>query len=174
MDAVIRTDRLELRPVEASDFGDMCALWADEDFTRFVTPQPLTPEEVWLRLLRDVGHWRALGYGNWAMRLREGGAFVGAIGVFDFRRAISPALDAPELGWGVTPGRQRQGFAREGLKAALDWCDRSGGVDRTVCIIHPENAPSLSLARTAGYAPYERTEYKGGPVLLLERARPSP
>ena len=36
-------------------------------------------------------------------------------------------------------------------------------------MISPGNAPSLALAKRAGYAPYAETTYKGEAVILLER-----
>lgn len=168
----LETARLRLAPMQASDFDHVCALWTDERFTRRVLPSPLTPEEVWLRLLRDIGHWQALGFGNWAVRLRDSGEFVGAVGVFDFRRMLEPALDSPELGWGVAPRFQNRGLAREALTAALDWCEGVLGAQRTVCIIHPENRPSHALAAKVGYRPYAETTYKDGPIVLLERRGP--
>lgn len=169
MDLRLETDRLRLAPIEAADFEDVCALWADERFTRSVVPCPLTPEEVWLRLLRDVGHWRSLGFGNWAIRHRSSGEYVGAVGVFDFRRMLQPVLDSPELGWGVAPRFQGQGLAGEALAAALAWCDSSLRAERTVCIIHPDNHRSHALATRVGYRPYARTTYRNGPIVLLER-----
>ena len=169
--ATLETDRLRLAPMQASDFDDVRAVWADERFTRSVVPKPLTPEEVWLRLLRDVGHWQALGFGNWAMRLRETGEYVGAVGVFDFRRMLTPPLDAPELGWGVAPPFQKRGLAQEAVAAALDWSDRVLGAERTVCIIHPDNHPSHALAARVGYRPYAHATYKEGPIVPLERRR---
>ena len=72
----------------------------------------LSEEEIWFRLLRDLGHWAALGHGNWTVRLRAGGDYVGSVGVFDYRRDLDPPFDAPELGWGVAPAsstrRRRQ------------------------------------------------------------------
>ena len=36
-------------------------------------------------------------------------------------------------------------------------------------MISPDNAPSVALARRAGYTPYVETTYKGEPVVLFER-----
>ena len=36
-------------------------------------------------------------------------------------------------------------------------------------MISPDNAPSIALARRAGYAPYVDTTYKGEAVTLFER-----
>ncbi|MDI1325791.1 MAG: GNAT family N-acetyltransferase [Brevundimonas sp.] len=163
------TERLTLAPVALSDLDDLVALWGDPAFATAIFPAPLSSEDVWFRLLRDIGHWEALGYGNWAIRETATGDHVGSVGVLDYRRIMSPAFDAPELGWGVAPRFQGKGVAFEALSAALAWCDEALNAPRTVCMISPDNAPSHALAKRAGYVPYVETTYKGAPVVLLER-----
>ena len=166
---VLITERLTLAPAAVSDYDDLRALWGDADFVRHIFPAPLTGEEVWFRLLRDIGHWEALGHGNWTARLTETGEYVGSLGVLDFHRDLQPPFDAPELGWGVHPRFQGKGLAFEALSAALAWCDDTLNAPRTVCMISPDNEPSLALARRAGFAPYAGATYKGEAVTLLER-----
>lgn len=166
---ILQTARLTLTPVAASDLRDLTALWGDAAFATTIFPAALSSEDVWFRLLRDVGHWQALGYGNWSIRETATGAYVGSVGVFDYHRIMKPAFDAPELGWGVAPRFQGQGMALEALSAALAWCDESLNAARTVCMIAPDNAPSHRLAERAGYSPYAETLYKDHPVVLLER-----
>lgn len=169
MTATLVTDRLTLTPVAVEDFDDLRRLWADETFARAIFPQPLTGEEVWTRLLRDIGHWAVLGHGNWSIRLRETGEYVGGVGVLDYRRLLDPPFDSPELGWGVAPRFQGQGLAFEAVSAALAWCDDSLNAPRTVCMISPGNAASLALAARAGFRPNAETTYRGEPIVLLER-----
>ncbi|MBA4805004.1 MAG: GNAT family N-acetyltransferase [Brevundimonas sp.] len=163
------TERLTLTPAQVSDLDDLVELWGDPAFATAIFPAALTAEDVWFRLLRDIGHWEALGYGNWSIRETATGDYVGSVGVLDYRRLLDPPFDAPELGWGVAPRFQGRGLAFEALSAALAWCDETLNAPRTVCMISPDNAPSLALAARAGYAPYAETTYKGGPVRLLER-----
>ncbi|GAA0869002.1 GNAT family N-acetyltransferase [Brevundimonas basaltis] len=163
------TERLTLTPVAASDYDDLRAMWADPEVIRYIFPDPLTGEDVWFRLLRDIGHWEVLGHGNWTLRLKDTGEHVGSVGVLDFHRVLEPALDAPELGWGLRSAFQGKGLAFEALSAALAWCDDALNAPRTVCMIDPANAPSIALAKRAGYREYARTDYKGAPVILLER-----
>lgn len=166
---ILTTDRLTLTPVRAEDFDEVRALWADARFTDALgIPAPLGGEDVWLRLLRDIGHWRVLGHGNWTLRTRDG-VYVGSVGVLDYRRDIAPALTAPELGWGLTPAFQGLGYAREAVGAALDWCDRSLKAPRTVCIISADNAASLKLARAVGYGGEIESIWRGKPILTLTR-----
>lgn len=153
MTATLQTARLALAPVDVGDFDDLCALMSDEAFTRFVLPSPLGPEDVWLRLLRDIGDWRALGYGNWTVRMRDTGAFAGVVGVLNFRRAIKPPLGPYELGWGVAPALWKQGIGLEALQAALSWCDGSLGAARTVCIIDPDSTRPGPWPRASAIGP---------------------
>jgi RimJ/RimL family protein N-acetyltransferase len=166
---VLTTERLILTPVAVTDFDDLKAVWADEAFTRAITGRALGQEEVWFRLLRDLGHWQARGHGNWAMRMRDTSAYVGSVGVLHYLRELDTPFDAPELGWGVATAFQGQGLAREGLEAALHWADTEMKAPRTVCMISPDNAPSLKLAERVGYRPYADAFYKDHLVHLLER-----
>lgn len=170
--SVLVTDRLILTPVALSDFDDLCALWRDEAFTREITGRSLSEEEVWFRLLRDLGHWSALNRGNWTMRLKAGGAYVGSVGVLDYRRDVVPPMDAPELGWGIGGAFQGQGLAREGVDAALSWVDTVLQASRTVCMIGPGNLASIRLAGRVGYVTYAEGTYHAEPTLLMERMKP--
>ena len=167
---ILVTDRLTLTPMQASDLGDLTALWADPAFATAVFPAGLSSEDVWFRLLRDIGHWEVVGHGNWAIRETATGAFVGSVGVLDYRRILVPALDAPELGWGVAPRFQGMGMAFEAVSVALAWCDETLNAPRTVCMISPDNAPSHALAARVGYTPYAEAIYKDEPVVLLQRS----
>ena len=163
------TERLTLAPVQLSDFAELTTLWADPAFATAIFPAALSSEDVWFRLLRDIGHWEAVGHGNWTIRETATGAYVGGVGVLDYRRIVEPAMNAPELGWGVAPGFQGRGLAFEAVSAALAWCDDTLNAPRTVCMIAPGNAPSHALAQRLGYTPYAETTYRGDPVVLLER-----
>lgn len=169
MTTTLITERLTLTPVQLSDYPELTALWGDPAFATAIFPAALSSEDVWFRLLRDIGHWEALDHGNWSIRETATGAYVGSVGILDYRRLMDPPFDAPELGWGVAPRFQGKGLAFEALSAALAWADDALNAPRTVCMIAPDNAPSHALAKRAGYVPYAETAYKGAPVVLLER-----
>lgn len=167
---VLTTARLTLTPVALTDYDDLSELWRDARFTLPIAGRgPMTREEVWLRLLRDLGHWQALGMGNWAIRMSDTAHYVGSVGVLDYRRETHPPMEAPELGWGVGVRFQGQGLAREALEAALHWCDHSRRLPRTVCMIDPPNSPSLKLAARTGFTAYAEGTYQDKPVIFLER-----
>ena len=166
---ILRTERLTLTPMAVDDYADLKAVWADPAFVKHITGTPMKGEEVWLRLLRDIGHWQVLGRGNWCVRRTDDGTYVGGVGVLDFRRDLTPPFDAPELGWGISPRFQGQGMAFEAVSAALAWCDETLNASRTVCMISPGNTPSMKLAERLGFVRYADGDYKGETITLLER-----
>jgi RimJ/RimL family protein N-acetyltransferase len=167
---VIETDRLTLRPHVGADFLDSLGLWSDPDVTRFIGGRPSSEEEVWARLMRYLGHWALLDFGYWMVREKTTGRCVGEVGFANFRRALDPPLgDAPEMGWVLAPWAQGQGLAREAVEAGLAWGEAKWGPVRTVCMISPENAPSLKLADRVGFREFAQTTYHDAPTVLLER-----
>jgi RimJ/RimL family protein N-acetyltransferase len=168
MPPTLTTARLILRPHTADDFPACCALWADPEVTRFIGGRPGTGEEVWSRILRYAGHWQLLGYGYFLATARDTGDLVGEFGLANFHRDIDPPFgDTPEAGWAMLPQYQGRGLAQEALAALLAWADHT--IPRTVCMIAPDNTPSLKLAAKLGYTEYARTTYKDHATILLAR-----
>ncbi len=166
----IDTERLTLRGHRLDDFADSLALWSDPEVTRHIGGRPSTEEEVWARLLRYVGHWSLLGFGYWVVREKGSGRFVGEVGFADFHRDMDPPLGpAPEAGWVLAPAAHGKGYATEAARAALAWGEARLGWARTVCIIDPENAPSLRVADKCGFREIHRATYKGGPAVVFAR-----
>ncbi|GAB3859381.1 GNAT family N-acetyltransferase [Hymenobacter terrigena] len=167
---VLETSRLRLRGFRADDFDPWFAMSRQLAYHRYFTPEPMPAEEVWKLVLRSAGHWLITGYGFWAVEEKESGRFVGAVGFLHLKRAIEPPLgDAPEIGWVMDPAIHGKGYASEAVAAVLAWGESYFGPVRTVCIIHPENEPSLRLAAKFGYQEYARATYHTQPIVLLER-----
>lgn len=166
---VIETERLILRGHTKADLEDCAALWGNEDVTRYISGRAFSRDEVWARLLRYVGHWHEMGYGFWAITEKAGGRFIGELGFADFKRPLEPSFgDTPEMGWVLSPVGHGKGYASEAAAAALAWADARFEGGRTVCLIHPDNGPSLRVAERAGFREFARIDFNG-PSVLLER-----
>jgi RimJ/RimL family protein N-acetyltransferase len=167
---VIETARLRLRAHRPGDFAACAAMWALPEVVRYIGGKPFTIEEVWARVLRYTGHWQWLGFGFWALEEKSTGAFAGDLGFAEFKREIEPSIQGiPEIGWVLAPHAQGKGYATEAVRAVVAWGDQHFDRARTVCLIHPENHPSLRVAEKCGYKEFHRTTYKGQPTLILER-----
>jgi RimJ/RimL family protein N-acetyltransferase len=170
---VIETPRLILREQAPSDLDAMCALWSDPAVYRFIGGQPRPREDVWRRLLANAGTWSLLGYGSWAIETRHDGRYVGSAGLLEALRRLEPAFppQTVEAGWATSPAVHGQGLAFEAMQAIADWADTNLPQRPLVCMIAPENAPSIRLAGRLGFREYARTTYAGDATVLLQRSR---
>jgi len=167
---VIETERLILRAHRLDDFPDLAAMWGDPAIARFISGKPSTREECWARLLRYSGHWELLGFGFWAVQLKDGARLIGDVGFANWEKDISPSLDGlPEGGWVFSTQAHGRGIATEAVNAALKWLDEQFGVKTTACIIGPENTASIRVAQKAGYLEYCRSELRGSHVIQFRR-----
>jgi len=167
---VLETERLRLRGHELRDFDASAPMWGDENVTRFIGGKPSSREDSWRRFMTFPGHWTLLGFGYWLIEEKASGAYVGDGGFGSFMRGFPPPFDAPEQGWALSPAMHGKGYATEAALAMLGWAERHFGRTDFVCMIAPENTPSLRVAEKAGYREYQRAEYKGEAAILLRRA----
>jgi RimJ/RimL family protein N-acetyltransferase len=166
----LETDRLVLRGHRPDDLDDCAAMWGDPMVTRFIGGRPFSREEVWMKLLRNVGHWSLFGFGLLVVREKASGAFVGEVGMAEFKRDIEPSfVGTPEIGWVLAPHAHKRGFATEAVRCVLAWFAAEFDSMRTVCLIDEGNASSMRVAAKCGYRERTRTMFKGQPVVILER-----
>ena len=161
-----------LRAHRLDDFAPCAALWADPEVTRFISAAPGTEEEAFARFLRFPGLWAVLGFGYWAIEERGTGRYIGHVGFGDYRRAIVPPLDGPEIGWTLAAAVAGRGYATEAAGAALAWGDAHLGGRATVCIIKPDHARSIRVAEKLGYRAAGLAAYKGAACAVYRRAVP--
>jgi RimJ/RimL family protein N-acetyltransferase len=166
---MIVTERLILTPTAVSDFEDCHASRTDPEVMHFIGG-PASSEETWLKLLRNIGHWSAYGHGLFTVRERHGGRFVGDVGLATFHRDLGANFDPfPEAAWVLARSAQGKGYATEAVQAAHEWFFTRREAVRTVCIISPENLPSVRVAERLGYHPFGEATYKGSTVTMFER-----
>jgi RimJ/RimL family protein N-acetyltransferase len=164
---VIHTERLILSPHGLDDFEACAAMWADPAVTRHIgVPSPAS--EVWGRVLRYAGHWALMGWGFFAVRERATGAFVGEVGLMDFKRDVEPRLPYPECGWVLVASAHGKGYATEACRALLAWADPQ--FPRTTCIIAADNAGSIRVARKLGFEEVRTTKLGDTSIVVFERA----
>lgn len=167
---LLETARLRLRGHRADDYAALISIWSDPEVVRYISGQPSSPQEVWMRLLRYPGLWCLLGYGYWAIEEKASGRCIGDIGYADFKRDITPSLDGmPELGWVLAAEAHGKGYASEALAAVLAWGQAHFGEHRATCIVDPGNVASIRVAAKAGFQRQQETTYHGSPVLIFIR-----
>lgn len=167
---VLETERLRLRAHRADDYAACLAIWSDPEVVRYIGGRPFTAEEVWKRLLQYVGLWSLLGYGYWAVEEKHSGRYIGDIGYADFKRDLQPSLQGMlEFGWALAPQAHGNGYASEAVAAISAWSHAHFPDLRVVCIISPENLPSIRVAEKAGFRLWQPSVYHGSPTLVFTR-----
>lgn len=171
---VLETPRLRLRPHRVEDLSACAVMWADPMVVRFISGEPFTRQQVWMRILAYTGHWPTMGFGHWVVEEKTANKsaenkFVGEVGFANFERQIEPPITDPELGWVLAPEFHGKGYATEALQAAIQWGDQNLNSNRTICIIDPANLASLRVAEKLGYKELLRTTFKGQPTIMFER-----
>jgi RimJ/RimL family protein N-acetyltransferase len=168
---ILTTERLIVRGHRLADFKAMAAMWAEPETVRYIAEgKPLAEDVVWARLQRVAGSWPMLGYGFWAIEEGATGRVIGEIGFLE-RLWPGGGVSRPEAGWGLCTAARGRGYASEALKAVLAWGDQR--FERSICVIAPENLPSLKLAHAHGYVDAGPADWAGAQLVMLDRQRPA-
>ena len=142
----LETDRLIIRPWEATDRAVFLRIMRDPEVTRYIgRGKPFSEEdtdEFFARQSRQLeSHSVCMG----AAVERESGRVVGIAGV----QPLGTTLDL-EIGWIFHRDVWGRGFATEAGEAARDHVLRTLKLPRVVAIIDPDNEPSKRVAARLG------------------------
>jgi RimJ/RimL family protein N-acetyltransferase len=145
--AVLRTSRLVLAELETADLEDVALLLGDPRVMRH-WPAPLTCAESEEWIARQQARYARDGYGYWMAREATTGCMVGQAGLM----AVELPDGAADVGLGyiVRRERWRRGYAAEAAAACLDHAFGALGLARVVCLVRPENEPSIGVAVKLG------------------------
>ena len=167
---MIETDRLLLNRPSVGDFDESYAISGDAVLARYVGAKPATREGAWNMLMRNIGHWAVFEFGIFTVRLKKCGDYIGEVGLAHFSRGLGPSFDPfPEAAWVLASRAHGKGYATEALIAAHDWIALSRKPSRTVCMVQPENVPSMKLAARLGYTSCGQIEYRGTSTTMFQR-----
>ncbi len=140
----LETDRLILRQWEEGDFEPYADFYADEAMARYVGG-PSDREKAWRRFAALIGHWTLRGYGYWAVEEKASGRLAGSVGLW-----FSDGWPELELGYWLVPAMHGKGYAIEAGLASRDYAWEVVGAETLVSYIHPDNEPSMRVAKRLG------------------------
>ena len=160
----IRTDRLELAPLEPGHAAEMVEVLADPALYGFTGGVPPA--------LRDLdARYRAWATGsprpsetwlNWVVRLGDDGPAIGHL-----QATVVDDGQAADIAWLIGTEWQGRGYASEAARALVSWLEESG-VGEITAHIHAGHLASGQVAAAAGLAP---TAEIGGGEVVWRRSR---
>ena len=146
------TERLFLIPLQPDGMRALLARTTDPElvgpYTEMLTLSLLHPEQ-WI--------W----YTAWGLYQNDSGDFVG-----DLCFKGLPKNGQPEIGYGISPEFQGQGYATEAVRAACRWALAQPSVAAVEAETEPANAASQAVLRKVGFVP-TGTVGKEGPRFIL-------
>ena len=149
--AVILTERLELRPLHVEDAEELVTMLDDERLHEFIGGRPATLAELserYVQLVAGSGDPHELWL-NWTVRLRSDAQ---AVGTMQATLVDEDGRWSAAMAWVIGLDWQGQGFASEAARALVDWL-RGQGMQAIEAHIHPEHHASARVAASAGLQP---------------------
>src|SRR5205814_3833493 len=109
-------------------------------------------------LERSIHAFEVDGFGHLAVIRKGDGVGVGRCGLLVWEtdpwrpstRAGATRQTEVEIGWMLGAGYWGQGYATEAATAVRDYAFEQLGLPRLVCLIYPDNQPSIRVAEELG------------------------
>ncbi|MBE6996118.1 MAG: GNAT family N-acetyltransferase [Ruminococcaceae bacterium] len=143
---VIETERLLLREMTKNDFDSLYKVLGDSDIMQHY---PYTFDEIRVRnwIERNMERYRILGFGLWAVCLKETGEMIGDCGLT--MQLINGQIK-PEIGYHIRGDKQRKGYAKEAAIAVRDWAFNNTPFNIIYSYMKYTNEPSFKTAISYG------------------------
>lgn len=156
----IETPRLILRPPTIEDFEAFAAFSADPRTAMYLGGVQ-TRSSAWRALAAIAGAWSLHGYSMFSYIEKSSQRWVGRGGPWQ-----PEGWPGTEVGWGVVPDAQRQGYAKEASIAAIDWAFDHLGWSEVIHCIDPSNTASIAVARSLGSSLLRRNVNAPAPLTM--------
>ena len=143
---LIETKRLLLREITHDDFSALYQVLADTDIMRYY-PYTFDENRVKNWIERNIERYRILGFGLWAVCLKESGEVIGDFGLT--MQLINGQIK-PEIGYHIRADKQRNGFAKEAAIAVRDWTFNNTPFNIVYSYMKHTNEPSVKTAISYG------------------------
>lgn len=150
------TERLFLIPLQPDGMRTL--------LDRTTDPELVGPYTEMLTLsLRHPEQW--IWYTAWGLYQNDSGDFVG-----DLCFKGLPKNGQPEIGYGISPEFQGQGYATEAVRAACRWAFGQPGVTAVEAETAPGNTASQAVLRRVGFVPTGIIGKEGPRFILRKKA----
>ncbi|MGB3544212.1 GNAT family N-acetyltransferase [Rubrivirga sp.] len=160
---VTTTNRLRLRVQTIEDAPFLLSLMTDPDWIRHIGDRRVrTVEDVERYVLEGaIAQQAEHGCSLYLVERLSDGAPVGICGL-----VTRDGLEAPDLGYALTPQHRGRGYAREATRAALEVA-RDLGETRVLAVVTLDNGPSRTLLEDVGFREARIAQQDDGPVLVM-------
>lgn len=141
------TERLILRLISLDDAQLIFDLYNMPSFIKFIGNRHITSLEAAENYIenRFFPQIEKLGYGNYAVILKEGNVKIGAVGIFE-----REGLDVADIGFSVLEAFEGKGLMFEASKKIKDEVMQNFGLKKISAITTKDNISSQKLIQKLG------------------------
>lgn len=143
---VIETDRLIIREYSEADIEDLFAIMSDP-ITMSFWPSPFTFDHVTDWVKRNIQNYHDLGFGRWAIILKETNQLIGDCGLM--RTHIDGKLEN-DLGYIIDHKFWNRGYALEAVRACKNYAFAHLKLKRLCANMPIDHARSANVAIKIG------------------------
>ncbi len=125
----------------------MMAVFGDAEVMRFGRG-PQSIEWVRTRIERQIDNYKQLGFGHWAIELKDSQEVIGFCGLSRF--ADINGRPEIEVGYRLAKAYWGQGYATEAATAVRDLAFERLNIERLIALVDPNNHRSIRVAEKLG------------------------
>lgn len=153
----IETERLLLREMTQEDLPALCAILCDAEVMAAAYETPFTREEAQGWLDRHLKRYETLGYGLWAVVLKDTGEMIGQCGLTLQHWEGEEVL---EIGYLFQKAFWHKGYAAEAAAACKEYAFSVLRADMVCSMVRDTNLPARQVAQRNGMAEMGRSVKK--------------
>ena len=148
---ILETERLRIREMTMADFAAICRIMQDAE-TMYAYEGAFTDGEVSEWIQRQESRYRELGFGLWAVELKESGEVIGQCGL-----SMQPWKEEQvlEIGYLFRRDCWGHGYAAEAARACRRYAFEQLGAEEVCSIIRDTNRASQRVALRNGMKPVD-------------------
>ena len=143
---VIETERLLLREMTNDDSPALYKVLSNSDIMQHY-PYAFDANGVRNWIERNIKRYRILGFGLWALCLKETGEVIGDCGLT--MQFVNGDIK-PEIGYHIRADKQRKGYAKEAAIAVRDWAFNNTPFNIVYSFMKYTNEASAKTAMSYG------------------------
>jgi ribosomal-protein-alanine N-acetyltransferase len=147
----IKTERLLLRKLQASDCEVILFLRTDKDVTKFIERPEHRKTKTLSHAIELIKEFESYIERNssisWGITLKHEPSIIGTICLWNFTQNDKVA----EVGYDLDPRYQNKGLMSEALKAIVAFGFHELKLEKIEAFTHAENLPSTQLLETQGF-----------------------
>ena len=141
---LLQTKRLIIEHFKDSDISDWAKIESDANVRRFVDGKALSFDEARKYVEMNIRQYQKIGYGRYAVRLKEKGKLIGMFSFLKENYGIDFGYRYSKISWG-------KGFGFEAAKVVLNYGLSELGLEKVVGLTAEENSGSIRILEKLGF-----------------------